>query len=347
MADVPNRPSFVVALDGTVRQWEAEAIRFLASGVNKVYIYTKETEQNILQDILQEPPFLTGECSMIIVAKSRLVALFQQLFDQKLGIQRDGYFNPISESNEGVFGIKPLAVYVDEIHTCRNDGILHHAVHQLCKGASVRVGLTATPIPTRLDNLLLQARAIHMDGFAGLDGSQRISDAVKTMSMIQRSARAGASSMTGLYEKTSWVRVQDLLNHIKPWIFASTLRRTTDSVDSKGGRLVPLPPLSVIRVDISLAPHEREAVNATKGWCRSVQVSSGKNALRFNVSFHLAVYCYQPLISCNSGLPDSNAKGIDPCRYLHNGWAQPNLFHRFRTVTRISIHQADMDDPKN
>ncbi|KIO26179.1 hypothetical protein M407DRAFT_7970 [Tulasnella calospora MUT 4182] len=282
MAEIPSRPSFVIALDGTVRQWEAETNRFLENGLSKVYIYSKETEQGILQDILQERPFSQGGSPLIIVAKSRLIALFQQLFDQKLGVQSDGFFRPTSKSNEGIFGVKPLAVYVDEMHNCRNQGILHYAVHQLCKDASVRVGLTATPIPTRLDNLLLQARAIHMDGFAGSDGNQRISDAVRTMSTIQRSARAGTSSMSILYEKTSWVRVEELLNQIKPWIFASTLRRTTDSIDPKGGCLVPLPRLSVTRVDIILAPHERQAVEATKGWCRSVQICSEKNACRFN-----------------------------------------------------------------
>lgn len=277
---IPNAASIAVVPDTVVRQWEAEAHRFLEPGVTEVLVYSKESHEDILSKVLG--PRAGGY--LIIISKSKLITAFSQAPGDAL-IEDGGDAGVTSRVQPSLFCVPFLLVFVDELQNYRNFGQAYLALQRLCSYASVRLGLTATPIPTRLENLLYECRAIGVEGLMGDSGLKYMSKVQTSMSKIRRSVNLDASSMLNIYQADAWERVKEQVNDIKSLISASILRRTTKSRDAHGNPLIPLPSLRLEIIPIELAAHEQEVVTATQGWWASGG-SAADRARKFEVSSH-------------------------------------------------------------
>lgn len=224
--------------DTTIHQWEAEARRFLQEPI-EIHIVGKTKDMNQLAKRLQTS-LRPKHQHLIIISMSQLDRAYKHASEPEAQGQPSHDF----------FQLDFLAAYVDELHFCRNDGHLLKAVHSLTGRAALRLGLTATPLPTKFENILNEARAIHMDGSANEEAPRRI----QAVDRVFRKEGAVGGGRTNLPEEEA--EATSIVGSVRNLLFRSVLRRTTNSLDDKGRPLVDLPKCTVHRVDIEMNKHE-------------------------------------------------------------------------------------------
>lgn len=125
---------------------------------------------------------------------------------------------------DSIYSHPLLGVVRDEFHNSRNaTGQGYAALQELCSNALFCCGLSATPTPTRLDNVVNVAAALRIPGFG--------------------------STSTG-----SNTDIESVRHRLEPHV----LMRTLESVDDKGKKLVQLPELTVMFAKVQPTAVERE-----------------------------------------------------------------------------------------
>lgn len=285
LREISDLPSCIIVPSGTEHQWEFEARRLFTSP--PLSIHTPDGMTMLATHIQAVKDEEHGKrCNHLLILKQGLLKLLYERGKANRTIT-DADRGPASQPQDSasdLFMMRFLCMYVDEAHYCRNPGNLFSAVEALAKHSAVRLGMTATPLPTGPKDLLLQARALQMhDCVTQVDGvSKDIQQA------IGRARKAG-----GFYSEEGWAELSPHVDLIRDLLLPSMLRRTTTSCDYEGRPLVDLPALVVETVYIDMKEHERDAVRQRGGlleqigsaMCRN-QVCNGMPQLDVGVSPH-------------------------------------------------------------
>lgn len=265
MQRIPERPSCIIVPDALAHQWEAEARRFLAGPISIHLVSDRNGLSNTIHQVKKSPD--PHGSYLIIIPKSVLTASYKAVK------------NPKEAKPEGdLYDIDLLSVYVDEMHLCRNNNDLFETVYQLTKRALVRLGLTATPLPTTLTNVMYEGRALQMDGLVGETGQKNIQHV---------NTGLGKAKNIGSGTEKGWEKVAEQVTLVKHILCKNVLRRTTSSRDSKGSPLLFLKPLSVSQVEIEMKEHEISALDALDALVSPDQKKNGGDVqLKHSQGFH-------------------------------------------------------------
>lgn len=209
-----------------MEQWEREASRCLSSNIN---ISVLRKADHMQQAVLSLSSQTSGKAKTLFIIPAKQLAWW---FKEAPG--------------EGLFRMPLLAVYVDEVHDYRNAGEFTHAVSHLCGQAVVRLGLTATPLPTHLSNVLNELGILRVVGPEG-ECPLQLKPAV-------------SASLKGITPGDAADASKEQIRVIRRLLTPSILRRTRESKDQKGNPLVKLPPLTEEPVEIDLTERQMEVV---------------------------------------------------------------------------------------
>lgn len=251
MDRIPNLPSCVIVPDVTAVQWKREAEVFLEGPITTHLVTTHAAMCKAVKTIKAASDKARH---LLVITKSQLKVAAKHAATAQSG---DGPTNLAFS----LFSLYFLAVFADELHLYRNRGGLSSALEALCIRAVVRLGLTATPVPTRLENVLHAARALQINGLTGNEGSQQIQDAEAAHGRISRAAPQGGN----LYSGPALEAMSQQAGKVRDILADSMLRRVHNSVDSEGRPLIVLPRLHVETVWITMQDHEKEAVRLANG----------------------------------------------------------------------------------
>lgn len=192
---------------------------------------------------------------LLIISKSQLSASFK---------------DPASP----LFSIEFLATYVDELHNYRNKSTQSAAaVYHLTANAVVRVGLTATPLPTSLENILTEARVIHMHGLNNDAGLDQIRTTTAAITKAFSTARQDDDRAPDTESGGRWEELTSVVKSVRDLLDKSLLRRTKSSLDNLGRPIITLPKLRVTKVNITMREHEKSAILE----CSSEKQSQGSS----------------------------------------------------------------------
>lgn len=236
MGRIPDLPSCIVVLDATVRQWEAEVTRFIGDAVDVKIVTNRKLMKEATKWLAQ-----SQHRQLLIISHSQLLAT------KNLG----NTGSELAHLAHPLFQVKWLSVYVDEIHGFRNQNRPNRILQDFTKNAVVRLGLTATPIPTSLENICWVNLSLHI-GDADADVTRRFALAT---GFVRRGQPSGVDGAFGELQED----VRQVLQPIFPTLFKSSMRRTVTSRDDKGQLLLDLPELETCRINIKLQEHEQEA----------------------------------------------------------------------------------------
>jgi hypothetical protein len=165
-----------------------------------------------------------------------------------------------------VFSERYLTVVIDEVHEMRNLGVKHFSALRIFKQGLLKLALTATPLLTAPK--VCYASFSRQDVKAHHDGTQDIASIGRLIGvrefltpnsvLEQQEDVAAFRKAKKLDDDGESLKVAEVLavRRMQSQFRGHMLRRTTDSVDWRGGSLLDLPPHKTISGVLELTKRE-------------------------------------------------------------------------------------------
>ncbi|KDQ27212.1 hypothetical protein PLEOSDRAFT_1106091 [Pleurotus ostreatus PC15] len=278
---VPNEPHLIVVPLSLVAQWKDELYRFFSRG--SVDIFQLPNALGDLQTFFTNPDdaWLQSQQKMI----NRIVICAHSTFQMMAGEvyivkkARGGYVDgprPLVSDNidKLVFGIQWCTAWIDEAHLFRGAGRGLTGVCQLHECARVTHVITATPLFTKIQDIINMARMCNHDEFVLSKGQQLerqfnrdIRAAKREMSQEEKDAvksrQVRALRGDEIEEEEAGIAVRfaqySAAKVVQAKLAPHLIRRTLTSVDLEGKPLnTKMPPITEHVLTFKLSDREME-----------------------------------------------------------------------------------------
>ncbi|KAJ3885134.1 P-loop containing nucleoside triphosphate hydrolase protein [Lentinula edodes] len=201
-----------------------------------------------------------------------------------------------------LFNQKFLTVTIDEAHEMRNVGIKYFAGMRALQLGAVKLVLTATPLLTSSKDLSSLARLIGIPHFMTKDSAE---EAKEDAAAIRKAKKVEDDGLTLQQVQIRAVR------RIQAQFLGHVLRRTIDSRDWSGKRLLDLPPFKTIVGVLTLSDREMEIL-VQRQQDAQASASTGNEAGKFTTrKFYMEYRLTLCFPKTDPGSPNPDFESID------------------------------------
>lgn len=273
---IPEDSCIVVVPDQVFGQWNEEYLKFVEqNGLRLISIREADdaTRSRIWQSYKDDP--LPRGSTLVIIALGSLRRDFKLHYDTTQAADTDGMYREKGKSRPNAYSFKWNIMCVDEVHEQRNIGEKHNSVLALSRRSRFNIGLTATPLNSKVENIPMIGRALGFKELRGEPGVKLLrkltkemnaqrADAAKIRRAVYGQGAETSDAVEGLREKTlkaisqtkdfsidASMEVRRLtlvkIKRLRKSLLAHFIRRTKDMKDPTGK---PILPLKGVKMDV-------------------------------------------------------------------------------------------------
>ncbi|KAI0350441.1 hypothetical protein OH77DRAFT_1572606 [Trametes cingulata] len=269
--DLPHNIHLIIAPPPLVEQWVTEIKKFLRCRSVAVIPYNgtctvanREKLWAVINSTPKESPILL--VAPFSAVKSDLTSNYY--IPSKIAITynepRPRLQSPIAKINLFSADRQYAIIAIDEAHNARRAGPAYMACCELVKRAFFAIGMTATPIITSPNDLMLICRMLRIPGFTNpkMDEHHRAYLREKNKESRQREeqrhmTRRIVKGKKPEYEETpTLLTLFDWLDYSRKLLEKSVIRRTATSLDYEGKPIINLHPYVTVPVLVKLNEEE-------------------------------------------------------------------------------------------
>ncbi|THV02122.1 hypothetical protein K435DRAFT_853107 [Dendrothele bispora CBS 962.96] len=281
---IPNLPHVIVVPGTVLQQWIDEIkILFISMSID-LFVYTCPKSGNAefwgpespLSKSKQEP-----RNRIIITTHSSLQNDFTSAFRSKQDKGKDPWILPrrLSKPLDGMISEQQfLTVAIDELHQVKNIGTKYFSALALAKQASVTLGLTGTPLMTAPKDIASLGRILGIPYFL----SRQSIEEGKEYDRNVRKARKLDND--GLELHKTQIRAVSQMQAVFSGHF---IRRTQDSKNWLGNKLLDLPPYETIVGVINLTEREKQIMQVRAEEAKANVSTANEMSAFFTKMFYL------------------------------------------------------------
>ncbi|KJA20680.1 hypothetical protein HYPSUDRAFT_203649 [Hypholoma sublateritium FD-334 SS-4] len=161
-----------------------------------------------------------------------------------------------------LFGQRFLSGIIDEAHTYRNHGLKHTAVLRLLDRCIIRMPLTATPLQTSTKDLAAMGRLAGIPHFFTLEAWNEEKEDARELRLARKELPDDDNPLNDDDSERDVVKLKqvEIARRMHERSKGHVIRRTRDSLNWKGIRLIPLPPLRTEYVYLDLTERELQII---------------------------------------------------------------------------------------